>query len=115
MSLEDQIASVIKSPFVPSFFGAYISLKFVPGLTFFERAFNLSSGCLLGGYLAPGIADWFGLESQRVVAVVAVLVGLFGLNLTDAVMQWIKIFTATVADWLSKLSISDFIPWWRKK
>jgi xanthosine utilization system XapX-like protein len=106
---------LLKSPFLPALIGAYISLRFVPGMSFPERLFNLSAGCFLGGYFAPGIAEWFALDGSRVTAAVAVLVGLFGLHIADSMMQWIKAFTAAVVAWIAKAELSDFIPWGKKK
>lgn len=103
MSLDPETFSVVKEPGVAGLAGAIIALRFSPGASWGTRLFNLASGCLLAAYLAPPVAEWFGLDGPNLLAGVAVVIGIFGLNLADAVMQAI-----------AKFDFSTLIPWGKK-
>jgi hypothetical protein len=95
---------VAKSPFLAGLIGAIIGLRWVPGLTWGSKALNLASGCALAGFFAPGISDWYGLETDSVRSALACAIGVFGLNVIAAVQEAIK--TADILSWL---------PWNRNK
>lgn len=83
-------------PFLVSLAGSIVALRGVPGTSWKDRWFNLLCGTLLGGFVGPGISEWFGLDSANLQSACHFLVGLFGLNVVATVVQWIK--TATLAD-----------------
>ena len=61
-----------------------------PGATWKERMFNLVAGTLLAGYLSPALTEYFHLTTPAMQSAAAFVVGLFGLNLTAAVVEYIK-------------------------
>lgn len=79
-----------ESPFLVGLLGAIVSLRGTPGLTWRERAFNVASGTILAGFLSPALTEYFALTTPAMQSAAAFVVGLFGLNLTAAVAQWIK-------------------------
>lgn len=96
--------AAIKNPFLAGLVGAFIGLRWVPGLTWGARALNLASGCALAGFFAPAIGEWYGLQSDSLRAALACAVGVFGLNVIAAIQDAIK--TADIKAWL---------PWNRTK
>lgn len=82
--------SVMKSPFFVGLLGSFVALRGAPGATWKERAFNLVSGTLLAGYLSPAIGEYFHLTTPAMQSATAFVVGLFGLNLTAAIVEYIK-------------------------
>lgn len=79
-----------KSPFLVGLLGAVVSLRGAPGITWKERAFNVGSGTMLAGFLSPALTEYFSLTTPAMQSAAAFVVGLFGLNMTAAVAQWIK-------------------------
>ena len=82
--------TVVKSPFFVGLLGAIVALRGTPGASVKERVFNLFSGTLLAGYLSPAIVEYFNLASPDMQAATAFVVGLFGLNLTAAIVEHIR-------------------------
>lgn len=79
-----------ESPFLVGLLGAIVSLRGTPGLTWKERAFNVASGTVLAGFMSPALTEYFSLTTPAMQSAAAFVVGLFGLNMTAAVAQWIK-------------------------
>lgn len=90
-------------PFLIGAVGGVVALRFAPGLTWPERAFNVASASAVAGFCGPAIAEWFTLRSSSMSYAAVFLVGLFGLGLTATVMEWIR--TA---------KLSDLLPWFKK-
>lgn len=94
-----------RSPFTAGLLGAVVTaLRGMPGATWGERASHAIAGTFMGGTLAPGVAEWFGLTSPSMLGATASLIGMFGLNASAGVWAYLK--TSGPADWL---------PWLRKK
>ena len=88
-----------RSPFTAGLFGALVTaLRGMPGTTWSERIGHSFSGALMAGFVGPGAAQWFGLEGERLMAALAFLLGMFGLNASAAVWDYFK--TAKLSDWL---------------
>lgn len=90
-------------PFIVGAVGGIVSLRWVPGRNWLERAFNVGSASALAGFCGPAIAAWFTLTAPEVRYAAVFLVGVFGLSLTATAMEWIR--TA---------KLSDFLPWLKK-
>lgn len=90
------------APFAVGSAGAVVSLKFVPGPTWAERAFNVLTGCLCAGFLAPAAAEWFHMTSRGLQFGLAFLVGMFGLSVAAAVASGLRDLKLAemVAGWL---------------
>lgn len=82
--------TVAKSPFFIGLLGSFVALRGAPGATWKDRAFNLASGTLLAGYLSPALIEYFNLATPGMQSATAFVVGLFGLNLTAAIVEYIK-------------------------
>lgn len=91
-------------PFAVGAAGGLVSLRYAPGLSRKERAFNLLCGALLAGFLTDAIFELFSLRSQAMWGAIAFLVGVFGMNVL-----------ATANTWLRELKLSDVLPWFRKE
>lgn len=91
-------------PFALGAAGSLVSLRFAPGLTRRERAFNLLCGALMAGFLTDAVVELLGLRSPALWGATAFLVGVFGMNVL-----------ATTNAWLRELKLSDVLPWLRKE
>lgn len=104
MAIEpDHVKGVVHSPFLVGLLGAVVALKGAPGDTWPERVFNVVCGALLAGFVSPAVAEYFGLSTPAMHSASAFVVGLFGLNMVAAVVQWIRSAT-----------LEDILPWKRR-
>ena len=94
---------ILGSPFTIGLAGAIVALKGAPGATWSERLVNAGAGTLLAGFLTPAVASFFGLQTPPMLSGVAFMLGLFGMNLTSAINDWIR-----------SAKLSDVLPWARK-
>lgn len=81
--------------------GSLVSLKFAPGATWKERAFNFAAGTMAAIAVAPAIAEWLKLTSPAMLSGLSFSVGLFGLSVAAAI-------TAAVRD----AKLADVLPSW---
>lgn len=103
MNLDPQAADeVVKSPWLAGALGAVVALRGVPGTSWWERVLNVLSGSLLSGFFSPALSEYFGMTTPAMLSAMAFAVGLFGLNLMAAILDFIK--TA---------KLEDYIPWKR--
>jgi hypothetical protein len=101
MTIEtDQLQRAASSPFAVGLIGSLIALRATPGITWVERITNVVSGTLMAGLVSPAIAEYFGLHSANMQGATAFVVGLFGLNITATVFQWIR-----------DMKLGDLLPW----
>lgn len=96
-------AELVKSPFFAGLIGSIVSLKWAPGISWFERLFNATCGSMMAGFLSPAVAQYLKLSSPEMQSATAFATGLLGLNLA-----------ATGVRWLATLQLGDLLPW-RKK
>lgn len=68
--------------------GGVISLRFVTGMTVWQRISGVLAGCIMAHYLSPVIASVFEIEPHT--KAIAFLVGLFGLSVCGAIFDSIK-------------------------
>lgn len=68
--------------------GGVISLRFVAGMTAWQRISGVAAGCVMAHYLSPIIAALFEIEPHT--KAIAFLVGLFGLSVCGAIFDSIK-------------------------
>ena len=101
---QDKIAGAIQSPFFIGLLGGIVALRGVPGSSWKERLFNVLSATLVAGFLSPAIAEFFGFSTPAMESACAFAVGLFGLNITAAVVSYIN-----------GLDIGTLVPWGKKK
>jgi len=95
---------VIRSPFAAGALGSLVALRFAPGASWAERAFNVVTGSLCAGFLGPAVADWLHVTSPNMTAGMNFGVGMFGLSLAAAITQGIKDtkFAEILGGWLRK-------------
>jgi hypothetical protein len=103
MNFDVDPATVTKSPFFIGLLGGIVALRGVPGAGWKSRAFNLFCAMLISGYTSPAVAAFFGAETEANRNVAAFVVGLFGLNITAAIVVWI-----------SEAKLSDILPFTKK-
>ena len=97
------LAGLLDSPFLAGLFGGLLALRAVPGATFMQRLFTVISACILAGFTAPAVSEYFGVESESMRSAVAFLIGLFGLNLVSA-----------GTDYIRTLDLKTVLPWGKK-
>lgn len=90
VSSEIDPATVVTHPASAGLIGSMVALRYSPGATLLERVLNLMAGSVIAIYLGPFTAEWFHLPGERAVAAVSFLIGLFGLNLTNRIVEEIK-------------------------
>lgn len=94
---------ILANPFTIGLAGAVVALKGAPGKTWAERLINAGAGTLLAGFLTPAVAAFFGLQTPPMQSGIAFMLGLFGMNLTSAINDWIR-----------SAKLSDVLPWVRR-
>ena len=94
------IDSLARSPWVAGALGAVVSLKSIPGVTWFERIFNVLCGALIAGYASPAVAEFYSLHSPQMLGATAFGCGIFGLNLVSAIVETIR-----------TNNLTSFLPW----
>jgi hypothetical protein len=84
----EQIAS---SPFTVGAIGAVVTaLRFTPGASWWERTVNVVAGSLLAGFLSPALVEWLNMQRPSYASGAAFLVGLLGMSLTAAALEWVR-------------------------
>lgn len=78
-------------PFLIGAIGALITaLKFTPGATWIERAVNVVAGSLIAGFTTPALIEWLHMTSSGYTNGAAFVVGLLGMSLVAAALDWLK-------------------------
>lgn len=90
MPLDFDFDTLSRTHFVVGVAGSVVGLRFAPGQTWPERAFNVLAGGLSAHYAAPGIAEWLRWTSPGSNSALAFGIGLFGLAIAAAVMEGIR-------------------------
>jgi hypothetical protein len=88
---------------VAGILGALVGLRFVPGLTWFERVTNLGAGGVIAYYAAPALAGWWGL-SEHMVGFMSFILGMFGLSVAAAIFQGVRTLNVAeiISGWISR-------------
>jgi hypothetical protein len=87
----DSFGGAVRSPFAIGALGALVTaVKFTPGASWPERAFNVAAGSLFAGFLTPAMIDWLGMRNASYMSGAAFLFGLLGMSLASAVLSGIK-------------------------
>ena len=82
---------IISSPFAIGGAGALVAaLKFTPGATWTERGVNVVAGSLAAGFITPALVQWLSMASPGYMNGAAFIVGLLGMSLVAAVLDWLK-------------------------
>ena len=104
MNIDPQAAEeVVKSPWLAGALGALVAMgRAVPGTTIFQRVVGVGTGALLSGFFSPALSEYFGMTTPEMKSAMSFAVGLFGLNLMAAALDWTK-----------TVKVSDYIPWLR--
>lgn len=105
MPLEiDDLKRLAHSQFAVGALGSVVALKFAPGVSWAERAFNVLAGSMCAGFCAPALAEWLRIGTPGMLAFMAFAVGLFGLSLTAALLQGIRDLRVAdiISGWVSR-------------
>lgn len=85
---------------VPGFVGALISLKFIDGLTMWQRATTVLAGAIAAAYCTPLTVELLSL-SPKIEGAIAFLGGLFGMSIAGASIKAIPEWLAAAkARWI---------------
>lgn len=91
MQISDiDIDRLSSSHFAVGFAGGLVALRFVPGISWWERAGNVLAGGLCAHFLTPALAEWLQWQSPQVQGALAFGVGLFGLAVAAALLDGIR-------------------------
>ncbi len=83
--------SISRSHFTVGAVGALITaVKFTPGASWGERAFNVLAGSAAAGFITPALVEWLSMKSPAYASGAAFLFGLVGMSLAAALQQGIK-------------------------
>lgn len=89
--MEIEPKNILGSPFAAGAIGALITaVKFTPGASIGERAFNVLAGSAAAGFITPALIEWLNMKSQAYASGAAFLFGLVGMSLAAALLQGIK-------------------------
>lgn len=102
--MDVDLEKITRSPFLPGALGAVVALRFAPGITWGERAFNVAAGAACAGYVSPAITDWLHITSAGMQSGVSFGVGMFGLSLAAAALQAIRELKLgeIISGWISR-------------
>jgi hypothetical protein len=81
---------IVKNPWAAGAFGSVVALKFAPGISWWERAFNVLCGSLCAGFFGPALIEFFAVNRHGLEAAISFGVGMFGLSMAAALMQAIR-------------------------
>lgn len=82
---------VASNPFFVGALGALVTaLKFTPGAAWWERLINVVAGSMLAGFLSPALVHWLDLDAPHYASGAAFLVGLLGMSLAAAALEWVR-------------------------
>lgn len=101
------LLKILQSHFFIGLVGAVISLRGVPGATWKVRYFNVFCGMAIAGIWTSGFAEWLKLESDAATGAMAFALGLFGLNLVDALRE-------RSVELIRTAKLSDIFPFGKK-
>jgi hypothetical protein len=89
--MDHDTGGLVRSPFAIGALGALVTaIRFTPGATWQERAFNTAAGACFSGFLTPAVTDWLGMSKPSYASGAAFLLGLLGMSLASAVLDGIK-------------------------
>lgn len=84
------------------FIGAVISLKFISGLTIWQRATTVAAGAIVAAYCTPLTVELLNL-SPKLEGAIAFIGGLFGMSVVGAGISAIPDWVAAAREkWLGK-------------
>lgn len=95
---------IMTSPFFIGLAGAVVALKGAPGKTWADRLVNAGMGTLIAGFMTPAVSTFFGFTTVPMHSGIAFMLGLFGMNITSAINEWIR-----------AAKLSDVLPWGKKE
>lgn len=82
---------LLNNPFVVGGMGAAVTaVHFLPGASWWQRAGNVAAGALVAGFIAPALVQWLHLEHPSYASAAAFLLGLMGMSMSAAVLEWIR-------------------------
>jgi hypothetical protein len=100
MSFDPNVAEdIVKGPWFAGALGAIVAMgRAVPGMTWTQRLIAVISGALLSGFMSPALSEYFGMNTDEMKSAMSFAVGLFGLNLMSAILDWTR--TVKVQDYI---------------
>lgn len=98
---------IARSPWAAGALGSIVALRWAPGLTWAERAFNVLCGSLCAGYLTPALTEWLHIDPIGIRSAAAFGVGMFGLSIAAEVLRWVR-------DGGMREAFAQWWPWKRK-
>lgn len=82
---------IARSPFVVGLIGSLVTaVKFTPGASWKEKVVNTLAGMLVAGYTTPVLIEWLHMTSTGYANGAAFVVGLLGMSLVAAAIDWLK-------------------------
>lgn len=93
LELKQLIYDLYNSPIFTGFAGALASVLFAKEkLSFWRRLAHIIVGSLVASYIAPAVIDWMGIENERVQLSFTFIVGVIGVGIIAALINWLQEF-----------------------
>lgn len=88
--MDIDLHKIATSPFVAGVLGAVVGLKGAPGLSWQERFTNVIAGSAIALFVAPAVGEFFRLTSPSMLGLLAFALGMFGMSIAAAILQWLR-------------------------
>ncbi len=104
MALDVDWDALSRSHFWVGVAGSVVALRFAPGASWLERAFNVAAGGLCAKFVTPGLAEWLHWTSPGSNSLLAFGIGLFGLAIAAALTEGIRAtrMADVISGWLGR-------------
>lgn len=90
-----------KGAAIGGFLGALVSLKFIEGLTLWQRMITVICGMLFASYVTPLVMEIVSM-TPKTESAIAFLIGVFGMSFGAAVVKAMPELVSAAKDRLSK-------------
>lgn len=102
------VQAISRNPFVIGALGALLALKFIPGATKAEKAWNLAGGSITAGFATPALAEWLGWTSPGVISFANLILGFTSMTLMAELLlalkaiKWSEILSGWINAWFNR-------------
>lgn len=94
------VSDLSKEPGFAGALGSLLSLKWMPGMSWKQKAFSLAGGFAVAYYLVPFFLESMAVTAKSAPTAFGFLGGFIGLNLLGKIYQWVA--ETTFGELLSK-------------
>lgn len=84
------VTKYIDAPVIAGIVGSLVGLRFVPGASWSERAFNFGAGSAIAAFCGPAAIEFLSIRSEGMAGFLSFCLGMFGLSIASAIFAGIK-------------------------